>query len=120
MRESKYVRILPGDKRLKQLIAQFGDIWTVIKEKERASCLQGPGVYVESLNKIHKRWVEKRFSVVMSPQDLWDLLGDIPIDEDECIEESFLSFEIGTDREDIWHWFEGKFDLSVAVDLMGL
>jgi len=119
MKASKYVRILPGDKRLKQLIAQFGDIWTVIKEKERASCLQGAGVYVQSLNHVHKRWVEERFVIQLSPKNLWNLFG-IPIDEDECIEEPFLHFDVETDLYEIWRWFEEEFDLFVAVDLMGL
>jgi len=51
---------------------------------------------------------------------LWDELGDIPCDpiNDTEIEESFLHFEIGTDKFEIWHWFEEEFNLSVAEDLM--
>lgn len=49
---------------------------------------------------------------------LWKKLGDIPIDEDECIDEPFtcppiVNFPAGTDREYIWHWFEETFDVSV-------
>lgn len=51
-------------------------------------------------------------------EKIWNELGNIPIDEDECIEEEFLHFEIGTHRETIWHWFEEEFNLSVAEDLM--
>lgn len=51
--------------------------------------------------------------------ELWETLGDIPIDSDETIEEKFLHFPVGTDREDIWHWFEDTFNCSV-VDLMWL
>ena len=51
---------------------------------------------------------------------LWSQLGDVPITEDGDIEEEFLHFPIGTDRADIWHWFEETYNLSVAVDLMGL
>lgn len=47
-------------------------------------------------------------------QKLWDKLGDIPIDEDECIEEPYHTFPKGTHREDIWHWFEETFNLSVT------
>lgn len=56
----------------------------------------------------------------LRPRILWNKLGDIPIDEQECIEEKFEHFEIGTHRETIWHWFEEKFNLSVAKDLMKL
>ena len=40
--------------------------------------------------------------------------------ETECIEEEWNGFPTGTHREEIWHWFEEEFDLSVAEDLMGL
>ena len=53
-------------------------------------------------------------------KDLWSKLGDIPVLENGEIEEEFLHFEIGTDRETIWDWFESTFKLSVAEDLMGL
>ena len=53
-------------------------------------------------------------------KELWKTLGDIPIDNTECIEEPFLDFPIGTDRYSIWCWFEKTFNLSVAEDLMEL
>lgn len=45
---------------------------------------------------------------------LWELLGDIPTDNHDQIDIDFAGFSKGTDREDIWHWFESTFDLSVA------
>lgn len=52
-------------------------------------------------------------------QDLWDKLGDHPYDpETECITEPFIIFPAGTFREEIWHWFEENFGISVAEDLM--
>lgn len=51
---------------------------------------------------------------------LWAELGDIPINDNEEIEERFLHFDIGTPRFEIWHWFEDEFNLSVAEDLMNL
>ncbi len=53
-------------------------------------------------------------------KQLWTKLGEIEVDEKECILTPFLDFDIGTHRETIWHWFEDTFDVSVAVDLMGL
>lgn len=29
-------------------------------------------------------------------------------------------FPTGTNREEIWHWFEEQFNISVAKDLMGV
>lgn len=45
--------------------------------------------------------------------DLWDALSDIPtIINDEyatVIDEDFLGWTIGTNVEDIWHWFDDQF-----------
>jgi len=51
-------------------------------------------------------------------KQLWEDFGAIPINENEEIEQKFLHFEVGTPREEVWHWFEDEFDLSVAEDLM--
>ena len=52
-------------------------------------------------------------------RQLWDELADVPIDpETECIESDWKQFPAGTHREEIWHWFEDTFDVSVAEDLM--
>tara|TARA_R110001592_G_scaffold211167_1_gene462944 strand:- start:637 stop:876 length:240 start_codon:yes stop_codon:yes gene_type:complete len=57
---------------------------------------------------------------------LWVELGDIPVNEDMELNEEFnpenydAVFEIGTDCEEVWHWFEETFNLSVAKDLMML
>lgn len=52
-------------------------------------------------------------------EELWKRFGDIPMDpETECIEQDWNGFKAGTFREDIWHWFEKTFNVSVAKDLM--
>ena len=57
-------------------------------------------------------------SHLLKPRRLWEKLGNIPVNADGEIEEKFLDFEVGEDRETIWAWFEEEFDLSVAKDLM--
>lgn len=52
-------------------------------------------------------------------ETFWNELGDIPVDDDGIIQESFLWWPKGTDREDIWHWFDEKYPGGV-VKLMGL
>lgn len=42
----------------------------------------------------------------------------ISVDDHEQIEQTFLHFKAGTDVQDIWHWFESEFGVSVAEDLM--
>lgn len=48
---------------------------------------------------------------------LWAQLGAVPVDEEGEIDEPFLHFPRGTQSEDIWHWFEQHFGLSVVDDL---
>ena len=51
---------------------------------------------------------------------LWKQLGDIPVGDDGATEEPFLHFDEGTDREDIWHWFEAQNpDFSVGMVMEG-
>lgn len=54
---------------------------------------------------------------------LWETLGAVPVHhdgtlDDECLAEDWLIFTAGTHREEVWHWFEEYFDMSVADDLM--
>ena len=57
---------------------------------------------------------------------LWSELGDIPVTEDDDLDEDFIIkesntvFEKGTDKFEVWGWFEETFNISVAKDLMGL
>lgn len=44
---------------------------------------------------------------------LWKKLGDVPVNDDGELEEEFLHFPIGTDRETVWSWFESELDASV-------
>ena len=57
---------------------------------------------------------------LMKAKKLWAELEDVPMDcETECMDAPFLHFPAGTHREEIWHWFEKTFNVSVAEDLMG-
>lgn len=50
--------------------------------------------------------------------DQWNEFGDVPMNpETECIESEWNGFPAGTHREEIWHWFEETYDISVH-DLM--
>jgi hypothetical protein len=55
----------------------------------------------------------------MDFKSLWEDFGEIPINEDDCIEEPFLHFPKGSYRFDIWHWFEDKFDVTLGDILSG-
>lgn len=52
-------------------------------------------------------------------KELWSSFGEIPMNPyTEEIESEWNGFQEGTHREDIWHWFEETFGVSVAEDLM--
>lgn len=59
-------------------------------------------------------------------KDAWELLGDIPVDENDCTEEEFsihingkeVSWQAGTDKFAIWDWFDEKCPNNLAEDLM--
>ena len=53
-------------------------------------------------------------------RDLWLKLKDIPVNNNGEIETPFLHFNIGTDREDIWHWLEDYFDICIGDILTGV
>ena len=44
--------------------------------------------------------------------------GEIPIDDEDAILEEFLGFSEGTDRIEIWHWFDENYPEGVADALM--
>lgn len=48
-------------------------------------------------------------------EQLWDSFGDVTVDTDDNIDVDFLVWEKGTDRFDIWHWFDEEHSKGVAV-----
>jgi len=53
-------------------------------------------------------------------EELWGELADVPMNpETECMEEPFLHFPAGTNREDIWKWFDCRYTGGVAALLYG-
>lgn len=50
----------------------------------------------------------------MTVKEVWEKLGEVTIDEEECIRQPFLDFPIGTHREKIWHWIEEEYNVSIV------
>lgn len=44
---------------------------------------------------------------------IWDELGDVCIDDNECIDSEFYGYPIGTFREDIWHDIEDQLEVPI-------
>lgn len=51
-------------------------------------------------------------------KEYWSKLGDVCIDEEECIDTEFDGYPVGTDIYTIWHDIEEKFNVSIGRDLM--
>lgn len=51
-------------------------------------------------------------------QKMWEEFGNIPINEKEQIVFNFYSWPAGTEREDIWHWFDENCPNNLYNDLM--
>ena len=53
-------------------------------------------------------------------EDLWAEFADVPMDPDsEKMEDDFLHFPHGTNREEIWHWFDQRHSKGVHYLLYG-
>lgn len=50
---------------------------------------------------------------------LWSALADVPVNDQGQIEEAFMGFAAGTDREVIWHWFEGANPRFIVGEIQG-
>ena len=44
----------------------------------------------------------------------WAEFGNVPINEDDEIDTDFYFFSAGTERMEIWQWFDMKFSKGVA------
>ncbi len=46
--------------------------------------------------------------------EAWELLTDIPVNNEDEIEEPFLHFDIGDDKFEIWGWLEEHYDVCIG------
>lgn len=56
---------------------------------------------------------QKLYRIVIDVQ-----YGDIPVNNDDEIEEDFLNFPVGTSKIDVWHWFDERCPNNLHDDLM--
>lgn len=55
----------------------------------------------------------------MTLRQLWQAFSEVPVDNDDEIEEDFLGFECGTDRFKVLRWFDERCPNGIKKDLMG-
>ena len=60
----------------------------------------------EVWNRAQERAKDPNAKTMKELLGLWELFGNITVDEDDKIDVPFLHFKIGTHREVVWHWFE--------------
>lgn len=52
----------------------------------------------------------------MELENIWEEFGDTPINNDDEIEQDFYFWKKGTNRFEIWLWFDKKLPNGVVVD----
>lgn len=55
----------------------------------------------------------------MTLRQLWEAFSEVPVNNDDEIEEDFLGFEAGTGRFEVWRWFDERCPHGIKKDLMG-
>lgn len=45
---------------------------------------------------------------------LWEQFDDIPINDADEIDEEYMDWPVGTNRFDIWHWFDARWPKGVC------
>lgn len=75
----------------------------------------------EELMKIEVSDIKDYREVDMFLEVLWSEFSNIPVNEDDdTIEEPFYIWSEGTEKMDVWHWFDDKYSNGLAEGLMGL
>lgn len=55
---------------------------------------------------------------LLTLKELWDKFSDVPVNNDDEIEEGFMCFEAGTPKFDVWHWFDERCPKNLHDDLL--
>lgn len=78
-----------------------------------------PDFYVRRTD-MEMRTMEERDRIL---ENLWDEFADVLFDEDEdgrlILSEPWNGFCTGTEREEIWHWFDERYSKGVYALLYG-
>ncbi len=60
---------------------------------------------------------EEHVDIATLPE-LWKKFSNIPVNNDDEIEEEFLCFPKGTSKFDVWHWFDERCPNNLHDDLI--
>lgn len=60
----------------------------------------------------------KEYTYVLTLKELWNEFSEVPVNNNDEIEEDFLSFPVGTSKFDVWHWFDERCPRNLHDDLL--
>ena len=55
---------------------------------------------------------------LLTLNELWNKFSEVPVNNDDEIEEDFLFFPAGTSKFDVWHWFDERCPHNLHDDLL--
>lgn len=112
-----YIHGETENSRYEQLQEEFPDVNDAIEEQRMVDY----GLFAEAYQQFAKRSqrIESPEYKLAVLRDLWDFFGCVLITDNDEIESDFLGFKAGTDRLEVWSWFDKQCPNGLAVDLMG-
>lgn len=60
----------------------------------------------------------KEYTYLLTLKELWNEFSEVPVNNNDEIEEDFLSFPVGTSKLDVWHWFDERCPRNLHDDLL--
>ena len=60
----------------------------------------------------------KEYTYLLTLKELWNEFSEVPVNNNDEIEEDFLSFPVGTSKFDVWHWFDERCPRNLHDDLL--
>ncbi len=116
MQPEEYLRAVPSE----DIVSEVYDMLEAFRVSGEE--LEDEYAYYEAY--LIERWSASNMDTLQTRdaklEQLWGEFADIPMNpETEKMEEPFLHFPAGTDREDIWNWFDERHSKGVVYLLYG-
>lgn len=111
----EYVESMPEDD-------VVGLVFNTLEEFREDGAFDDEYAYYEAY--LTERWSASNMDTLQTRdaklEQLWGEFADVPMNpETEEMEEPFLHFPVGTNREEIWHWFDERHSKGVVYLLYG-
>lgn len=111
----EYVESMPEDD-------VVGLVFNTLEEFREDGAFDDEYAYYEAY--LTERWSALNMDTLQTRdaklERLWAEFADVPMDpETEEMEEPFLHFPAGTNREEIWHWFDERHSKGIVYLLYG-